>query len=214
MQLIFVTGKKQSGKDTSYDFCSKILGGKTKCMFFADPLKEFLIEVFGLSYEQCYGSDKEKNSDSKIKWVDLPFSYKYICDLFSRFTGKIVPQNSDYITARQLMQIFGTEVCRKMYDSCWVNATYFRLNKIKNEYDYIFICDARFANELEKFVEFDPIVIRLLRNPHSDQHESEIALDNYNFRSVFNKVYYIDNTQMTLEEKNREVMRVINNAIL
>jgi hypothetical protein len=213
MQLIFVTGKKQSGKDTSYDFCKSQLGGKSICLCFADPLKDFLIDVFGLSRDQCYGSDEQKNSQTDVRWTDLPFGYKYICELYNKFTDRTVPKNEDTLTARQLMQVFGTEICRKMYQNCWVSATRAKIEKIKDEYDFIFICDARFPNELEFFADMDPVIIRLLRNPYDDKHESEVILDHYNFREKFNRVYYIDNTQMSLSEKNNHVWEILKNEV-
>ncbi|MAR66621.1 MAG: hypothetical protein CL833_05145, partial [Crocinitomicaceae bacterium] len=39
---------------------------------FADALKEICMNLFGLSYEQCYGPDSWKNSPTKHRWENMP----------------------------------------------------------------------------------------------------------------------------------------------
>ncbi len=39
---------------------------------FADKLKEFCMETLGLSYEQCYGTDEEKNQPTEYRWEEAP----------------------------------------------------------------------------------------------------------------------------------------------
>jgi hypothetical protein len=43
-----------------------------KIYSFADPLKDFCINVFGLSPTQMYGTDDDKNSTTHISWDDMP----------------------------------------------------------------------------------------------------------------------------------------------
>ncbi len=39
----------------------------------ADLLKELVcIDILGLTYEQCYGTDKEKNEETHLRWEDMP----------------------------------------------------------------------------------------------------------------------------------------------
>lgn len=47
---------------------------KERCLecSFADALKEFCIDVLGLTREQCYGSDEEKCSPTKYQWENAP----------------------------------------------------------------------------------------------------------------------------------------------
>ena len=65
-----------------------------KAFSLADPLKVICINLFGLTYEQCYGSDDDKNSPVNIKWEHVPG----------------VKNKKGYLTAREFMQTFGTDI--------------------------------------------------------------------------------------------------------
>jgi hypothetical protein len=43
-----------------------------KLYSFAEGLKDLCIEFFGLKVSQVYGTDKEKNTKTKIRWEDTP----------------------------------------------------------------------------------------------------------------------------------------------
>jgi hypothetical protein len=207
MQIIIITGKKQSGKSTSSEVLMSFLPtDQCKVFSFADPLKEFLMNIFGLTKEQCYGSDADKNTNSVVKWKDLPLPQEEIAKLF--ITLKKMPDISstisvadqlEFLTARELMQIFGSDICRRMYNDCWARAT--RINVLTKGTDYNFICDARFPNEIEWFKDLDPLVLRLNRNPFDDKHKSEIALNDYNWNEL-NRFIYIFNKGLSLDERD------------
>src|SRR5688572_15326111 len=38
---------------------------------FADPLKEVCIGLLGLTYEQCYGTDEQKNTLTNLRWENM-----------------------------------------------------------------------------------------------------------------------------------------------
>ncbi len=60
--IIAFAGRKQSGKTTSCEFVQSLFTHKkTKIYNFADPLKQLCIDIFGLTYNQCYGTDEAKN---------------------------------------------------------------------------------------------------------------------------------------------------------
>ena len=65
-----------------------------KVYHFADYLKKICIDLFDLTPEQVYGTDKDKNT----------------------------PTNYD-MTSRQFLQYFGTDIMRKIKDSIWVDYT-------------------------------------------------------------------------------------------
>lgn len=227
-KIFLVTGKKQSGKDTTVDYLmnqtadcrwysggeitgiSLYLSGKLiyKKYSFADPLKKFLMDVFGLSYKQCYGTDEDKNTTTKVKWGNLPFNFDVTLELFKKCGKKSYEYGISFgdiadifLTSRELMQVFGTNIVRRMYNDAWASAT---LNKIISENPkFAFICDARFPNEIEVFKSYNPYIIRLLRNIFPDDtHESEIALDSFNF-SEYKNFFALDNRNLSLEEKNK-----------
>lgn len=70
---------------------------------FADTLKNFCIETLGLTYEQCYGTDEEKNSPTKYLWENAP---KYLRWKFGPDkTAKYLVASGKY-NATELMEIF------------------------------------------------------------------------------------------------------------
>lgn len=146
-----------------------------KIYSFADPLKQFCIETFLITHNQAYGTEKEKNTITQIKSII----------------------NGQYLTSRQLMQEFGTNICRKMCENCWVNAT---INKIKKESPKLgIVSDIRFPNEVEAINQVGGKTIRLLRNmAGKDEHSSETVLDDFP-KDKFSLV--IDNRNMNVDEQ-------------
>lgn len=200
-KLILISGKKQSGKDTSAAYLSSLLtfnGFSTEIYSFATPLKEFLINVFGIKKEQCWGSDEEKNTPTTIKWSDLPLPKDIINQLYFKSTKNFTSNLDDYMSGRQLMEVFGTHICRKMSPNCWVDSSKRYCQSINK--DFVFITDARFPNEIDSLLELNPFVIRLLRNPFDSKTDIETALDSYDFKKIPN-FYMLDNSELSLEEK-------------
>lgn len=166
------------------EFNPEIFGKSVKLYSFADPLKQFCIDTLGLTFEQCYGTDTEKN--------ELTHCTKMIDD--SCFF-----QHTEKATAREVMQIFGTEFVRSLWKDAWAFSTY---KKIQDEgYNLAIITDARFPNEILMGKEQGAKLIKLLRNPYgdSDQHVSETALDDFD-NSVFDII--LENNNMTIEHQN------------
>ena len=85
------------------------------------------------------------------------------------------------MTARELMQVMGTDVCRRMFSQhIWVHATFRQI--AKDNPDFAIIPDLRFPSELQGVQQHDGLVVRLTRNnTHNDQHPSETALDNFDW---------------------------------
>ena len=107
--------------------------------------------------------------------------------------------SSDYMTAREIMQVWGTDIFRSFNSNCFVNAT---INQIEKEgFDFALICDARFPNELDAFIEMDPIVLRLTRKVTDFTHSSETKLFSYDWNK-FKNYRLIDNSDMSISDKN------------
>lgn len=206
-KIVIVTGKAQSGKDTTCDYLIEKLmeeGYKCRKYAFAKYLKNICMDLFGLSYEQVYGSNNDKNTLTNILWENLPFDAEVIQHLKVKYSAQ-----NEFMTGREFMQIFGSDVCRYIDNDCWCRAT---LNEIEydKDVDYAFICDARFPNEINYFLKYKPTIIRLLRNPFDSKHISETALDNYDWDQVF--AIIIDNKDITIEEKQLkldEIMEIL-----
>lgn len=165
--------------------------------YFADKLKEIAIDLFGLRPEQVFGTDEEKNSETRITW-------KSMCAFLPPRVIKKIKDEGKYdrnMTAREFMQYFGTNVCRVLYDDIWVNYT---LDKIKYEQSNLaIISDCRFENEMLAVKKAGGKLIKLERRISDDAHASEAEQDDID-PSLYDAI--IDNTDMTLEEKNQVVL--------
>jgi hypothetical protein len=208
-KIIIITGKAQSGKDTSANLIKKNLCslGKTCDIYaFAGELKNICENIFGLANHQCWGSDSDKNTKTNFKWRDLPLPKDRLAIIMNKPSA---PKLDDSLTAREVMQIWGTDIFRKFDNDCWVRST---INRIKKEnLDFAIIADARFPNEIEYCLKYKPTVIRLTRNVTSNNHESEVALDNYNFDAL--KSYTIDNQLISIEEQNEKLKNIMKEII-
>ncbi len=205
-----MTGKAQSGKDSAAAFIIDKLAEKNKtvkCYSFAESLKDICHNIFGLSETQCWGSNKEKDTLTNFKWSDLPINKERLSVLMIR--DKKYKSTEDFMTAREVMQVWGTDVFRFFDKDCWVRSVY---NKIKyDNLDYAIITDARFENEINFFKNYDHVTIRFLRNVLGHSHESELGLDNYNFSG--SNTYSINNQEISIEEKNKQLHEIIKRYI-
>ena len=195
--ILSFSGRKQSGKSTSADYIISLitqtdikirenrheLNMSYKIYSFADPLKQDIcINILGLTYDQCYGSDDDKNTMTDLWWDEVQ------------------------LTARQAMEIIGTKIFRALKTNVWVDAT---INKIKKEnVDLAIISDCRFPNEVEAVKNSGGLNIRLDLDPFHANSISENSLDQdvYDW-SNFDLI--IKNSKMTIEEKNKEILRFL-----
>lgn len=195
--ILSFSGRKQSGKSTSADYITSLineyhimlrenryeLNMSCKIYSFADPLKQDIcINILGLTYDQCYGSDDDKNTMTDLWWDGVQ------------------------LTAREAMEIIGTKIFRALKTNVWADAT---INKIKKEnVDLAIISDCRFPNEVEAVKNSGGINIRLDLDPFHSNSISENSLDQdvYDW-SNFDII--IKNSKMTIEEKNKEILRFL-----
>lgn len=202
-KIIAFSGRKQSGKSTSGEYVQQLIYSINPkinvCTYsFADPLKKNIcVDLLGLTPQQCWGSDEDKNSLTKLLWENMP-----------GYTGDLTGQ----MTAREVMEYVGTKMFRKMKDNIWVEAT---LNEIKKDNpDIALLLDNRFPNEVDPILDIGGYVVRLTRNPFNSFAEPEIALDPERYDwSKFSCI--IDNQDITIDQKNELIQRfLINKGIL
>lgn len=205
-KIIAFAGRKQSGKTTCSEFVKNILThtdpNKVCTIYnFADPLKQDIcINILGLTYDQCYGTDEQKNSLTDIKWKDIP-GYNI------SWTQNTDYDSSGYMTARQIMQVVGTDIFRQMKNNVWAGAT---INKIRREKPRVaIIADCRFPNEVDTVHEAGGIVVKLTRNPYYSNHMSETALDdNVYDQAVFDLI--INNHNISITEQHKILYDFLN----
>ncbi len=184
---------------------------------FADCLKEKVcIDILGLSREQCYGTDEQKNTPTHLKWEDMPgiWTNKKRYDLavegLPDIEEVLTYHKPGFMTAREVMQFAGTEIFRKMYGDVWVNAT---INQINKDNPVIAIIrDTRFPNEVEGVQNAGGLVGRLTKDVFKgqDQHESETALDSYAGKYEF----LWDNESLTIDEQCKLIHSTLSDAQL
>jgi len=184
-KIICIAGRKQSGKSTAaeaiqeYIFKANNLNHDDIIIYnFADSLKKICMNIFGCTYEQCYGNDEDKNS--------LVNCYK----------------DQKQLTARELMQYVGTDVFRNLQENVWSNAL---INSIRIDNPKIaIVADCRFPNEVHSIKQEDGILVKLTRNIYNSNHPSETALDAHNFdQSKFDTIIF--NNNMSIEQKNNAI---------
>ena len=156
-------GETVSGSDwipltEEYVDISQLLESFRPCKIyaFADVLKEFAVDVLGLEYDQVYGNNQEKNSPTHLLWENMP-------------TGN----NKGPMTGREVLQYFGSDICRKMYENIWFDACIRRIRKDKPE--LALISDVRFPNEIKGVQNEGGVVFGLPRDivNGKDTHSSE-----------------------------------------
>jgi len=192
--IIAFAGRKQSGKTSSCEFVKNLFEtshlGQGQIYNFADPLKQLCINVLGLTYSQCYGTDDDKNDLVDCYW----------------------PGMDQQMTAREVMQHLGTDMFRKLQQNVWSAATIRLIEKEKP--DMALIADCRFPNEVDAVKNAGGIVIKLNRNLYESTHTSEIALDD-NLYDQSNFDLIINNQDSNLSKKNKTIYNfLIEKAVL
>ena len=147
MKIIALTGYKQSGKSTVARILQEQFGFTR--MAFADPIKWAVREIYDLSFAQLYGPGTLKE------------------DVDPRYD----------LTPRQIMQRFGTEVCRQIHPDTWVMNLRRRMDTIEAPKGIV-IDDLRFDNEAEAVHDWGGEVWHINRPGYrGDGHTSEALIN-------------------------------------
>ena len=168
--LISISGVKGSGKDECskmFQYClsvpkflrqywiykrfNKLFHKSWKILAFADPLKKMLATLLNIPVEKF--NDRAFKEDTCINLKTLDYSLaaftknkNLLSD--SKFTKMSKDLDLDILnhdlTIRQLMQYFGTMICRTYFgEDVWINST------LKHATKKTIISDCRFINEAE-----------------------------------------------------------------
>jgi hypothetical protein len=180
---VFDITKPNDSNDYIINKVLETLNPHIKLYSFADTLKQDIcIDILGLTYQQCYGSDEDKNSLTEITWEDKK------------------------LTAREAMEIIGTNIFRTLKNNVWIDAT---LNKIKKDKPKIaLVVDCRFPNEVESIKGAGGKVIRLTRNLFNSDAAAEIALDKENY-DWSNFDYICSNEDMSIYDQCMEIQKIL-----
>lgn len=156
---------------------------------FADGLKHIVCDLFNLNIKDAFGSDADKNKLTHIRWQDMPgiMTRKDLFQATKKFVEKresllgmkdegfsVYYHEPGYMSIRDILQYFGTEVCRKIYSNCWIN---YLMNQIRRDAPKIAIVyDCRFDNEATAIKEAGGLCIYL--NKHVPVNAGEHASEN------------------------------------
>jgi len=165
-----------------------------KLYSFADRLKWICTELFDIPKECAWGVDEQKNQPQKhLLWENMPKAIN--SSLMKKLLAPDAKKSWDWkegpMTAREFMQFLGTDIMRKIYGSVWVNSTIKKITREQSE--LAIIADVRFPNEAKAIENAGGVVVRLTRKVSDDNHDSEVALDEYPFK------HFIDNKDGSLD---------------
>lgn len=168
VNLIAVSGYAHTGKD---EFARGLAQADFHRVAFADKMREALAAL------------------NPIIGYDHQAGFIRLADVIppegdpERYTSAGWAEAKEYAEVRDLLQRCGTEMGRRVLGAdLWVNAT---LEQMKPGTAYV-VTDCRFPNEAEAVQRAGGIVVRIERagvGPVND-HESEIALDDWAFDAV------------------------------
>jgi hypothetical protein len=214
--IVALSGKKDAGKDSGANhLAANYLAMynpriKPKVLRMADPLKKFCAQWFGLSYAKLNGTNEDKDSLTSFLWENVP-------------TNLSPRDEEDWktgpMTHREVLQVWGTDILRTFDPGCHVRRW---SQEAKMHADggtpVLFVTDVRFANEVQAVLDLDDTnpnihsrIVRLTRDPHEDDHESETALDDFDWK--IDKRLYLMRNEGTLAEFKRDLLRWFNHAL-
>ena len=180
-KLILVSGKKRSGKDYSTSLLAGSLrsrGYSVEVKSFAEPMKHILSVIFGVSLDTIETAKNE------------PHNFPIVMTQ-SNTEANVVRFSTDM---RQIIQRFGSDAMKPVFgDDVWA--------RLMKQYvqsslaDFIIVSDFRFLIE---HIDPSAITVRIKCNlaESTDQHVSEIELDDFAFDYVLNN----DNHQLTQQD--------------
>jgi hypothetical protein len=152
--IIGICGFIGSGKDTIADYLVNNHGFRRES--FAGTLKDAVSAVFGWDRTLLEGRTKEARAWREQ--VDPWWAERL---------------NMPELTPRLMLQLWGTEVCRKSFhDDIWIASLE---HKLLASNDDVVISDCRFPNEIKAITNAGGKVIRVIRGPEPVWYDDAVA---------------------------------------
>lgn len=153
--IIGICGFIGSGKDTIADYLVNFHGFRRES--FANSLKDAVAHVFGWDRMMLEGRTNQSR-----EWREQPDQW------WSQRLGT-------EITPRLMLQLWGTEVCRKgFHDDIWIASLE---NKLRNSKDDVVISDCRFPNEIKSIKSAGGMVVRVIRGPEPEWYQDAVNVN-------------------------------------
>ena len=153
-----------------------------KTVAFADPIKEMLSHLLNMDRE-----DFESRGIKENCFVNFSnFCKVYTNGIGPQFIPEYLPAKQYYLSVRQIMQLFGTEIMRNIIDDkIWINCV---LGRAQNQ--NIIISDLRFITEYEEIKKRNGFIIYIDRGltpgTHKSESEMQILLNQNKFDLIIN----------------------------
>ncbi len=226
--LIAISGTRNSGKDTitqMLQYCLSVpkifrqywiyskfwkwIKPKYKRLAFADPLKRMLGILLNVPYYKFNNRHFKEDSIINIPTLDYSLSAftedtdKMSDSKFNKLVKTLDPSLiQSNLTIRQLMQYFGTEICRRYFGKdVWVNST------LKHCTGPSIISDLRFKSEFDAVKSRNGIVIYVNRpGCEFGEHASEREMEELLNSRVYDIVIDNDGTKEDLFNKIKQLI--------
>ena len=154
--IIGVCGFIGSGKDTIADYLVNFHGFRRES--FANSLKDAVSSVFG--WDRVLLEGRTKQAREWREQVDPWWAERL---------------NMPNLTPRLMLQLWGTEVCRRgFHDDIWIASLE---NKLRTSKDHVVISDCRFPNEIKSIKDAGGIVIRVKRGPEPEWYDAAASMN-------------------------------------
>jgi hypothetical protein len=165
---------------------------------FADSLKWICMNIYGLTFEQLYGTAEQKQSPCKHTWSKM-------MELLPKSIRPSVSDTEAPMEARQFVQCMG-DVLRWIDDNCLTNSL---VDRIKlDDVPFALVADVRRVQEVEAIKAMGGKVIYLTRElTDGDGHHTEHEFDSVDREALFDAI--VDNRTCTIHEKNDEIYRIV-----
>jgi hypothetical protein len=129
MNLIAISGKMQSGKNTVASIINKLTNNKYEEKCFADKLKDIVCLLIGCTREQLEDQEFKKQEMSEEWWYknvyDAGWNKKWTKESVDYPTSTSAESHIVKTTYRQFLQNLGTEAMRDgLHTNVWVNALF------------------------------------------------------------------------------------------
>jgi hypothetical protein len=154
--IIGICGFIGSGKDTIADYLVNIHQFRRES--FANTLKDAVSQVFGWDRQLLEGRTKYSR-----EWRD---------QIDSWWATRL---NMPDLTPRLMLQLWGTEVCRRgFHDDIWIASLE---NKLRDCQDDVVISDCRFPNEIKAIKAQGGIVVRVIRGAEPNWFNAAVSMN-------------------------------------
>lgn len=167
-----------------------------KDYYFGAFLKEMILKMYNIKFEQLNGTTEQKQSE-------IPYTWEPFLDILPKSVKPKGKKKTDKMIAREFIQRYA-DLLRHIDPMALIKVLVDEINF--EQPPLALVGDVRFINEVNAIKDMGGKVIFLKRKIDDDTHKSESELDSLE-ESYFDAV--LDNTDLTLEAKNVELHRIM-----